>query len=61
MTLMKMTLDDAIAHAKQVTAGTECKACAEEHCQLAEWLEELKSLRENNKYNLVKEQLSHDC
>lgn len=56
-----MMLDDAIAHAKQVAAGTECNACAEEHCQLAEWLEELKSLRENNKYNLVKEQLSHDC
>lgn len=43
---MKMTLDDAIAHAKHVAASTECKVCAEEHCQLAEWLEELKSLRQ---------------
>lgn len=57
----KMTLDDAIAHAKQIAADTECKECAEDHCQLAEWLEELKSLRENyEQYNMSKEQLSYD-
>ena len=41
---MKMMLDDAIAHAKHVAADTECKEREEERCQLAEWLEELKSL-----------------
>lgn len=38
-----MTLDDAIAHAHEVAEG--CGACAEEHAQLAEWLEELRGLR----------------
>ena len=56
-----MTLDEAIAHAREVAedkradadwkfrhgrlnAG-DCISCAEEHEQLAEWLEELKSYR----------------
>lgn len=52
-----MTLDEAIKHAEEVVDGhnrikqikavtlEECK-CAEEHRQLAEWLKELKQLRE---------------
>ena len=59
-----MTIDEAIAHAREVaeihrnndklnkTLGksssyynTDCIKCAEEHEQLAEWLEELKALR----------------
>ena len=58
-----MTLDDAIAHAREVANmqrgksgiclqnGLECEhfsdclKCAEEHEQLAEWLEELKAYR----------------
>ena len=56
-----MTLDEAIEHAKDKAneqkyyASFErgkhiqsCKKCAEEHEQLADWLEELKELRETN-------------
>lgn len=38
-----MTLDEAINHCKEKAEG--CSECAEEHRQLAEWLEELKTLR----------------
>lgn len=57
----KMTLDEAIAHAREVAQDKireatynfpslgdyydECEQCAKEHEQLAEWLEELKELR----------------
>ena len=60
-----LSIDEAIAHAKEVAAiqrsneklnrtlgsaspyiNETCLECAEEHEQLAEWLEELKSLRE---------------
>ena len=44
-----MTLDEAIAHAREAgmrMAGSEdCKACGQEHLQLADWLEELKQYR----------------
>lgn len=44
-----MTLDEAIAHAREVSKSfdykTHCKECAKEHKQLAEWLEELKKLK----------------
>lgn len=39
-----MTLDEAINHAYKIASG--CGECANEHRQLAEWLEELKALRE---------------
>lgn len=41
-----MTLDDAIAHAREVAAG--CGECAEEHAQLADWLDELRALKASN-------------
>ena len=53
-----MTLDEAIEHARdkaneqkyytsfEKNTLLSCKKCAEEHEQLAEWLEELKKLRE---------------
>ena len=52
-----MTLDEAIKHAEEVAEQNEwfeknylesiqCKECAEEHRQLAEWLKELKEYRE---------------
>lgn len=41
-----MTLDQAIKHCYEVAEKEQCYACAEEHLQLAEWLEELKELRE---------------
>ena len=61
--LIKMTLDEAIAHAKEVASEqrrsgicvqndsecdkfSTCLKCAEEHEQLAEWLEELKFLKQ---------------
>lgn len=40
--MSKMTLDDAIIHAKELSESQSvCEDCREEHKQLAEWLEEL--------------------
>ena len=57
-----MTIDEAIAHAREVAEdkradadwkfrhgrlnADDCISCAEEHEQIAEWLEELKAYRE---------------
>ena len=44
-----MTLDEAIKHCKEKEkeqALNGCVACAEEHKQLAEWLEDYKQLLE---------------
>ena len=46
-----MTIDEAIKHAEEVASRlfddrVHCIKCAEEHQQLAEWLKELKQLRE---------------
>lgn len=44
-----MTLDEAIKHCEEKEkeqALNGCFACAEEHKQLAEWLKELKTLKE---------------
>ncbi len=58
---MRMTIDEAIAHAREVAKkqrdsypiyfsllgyGKDCIKCADEHEQLADWLEELKNYRE---------------
>ncbi len=40
-----MTLDEAIIHAKDV-AKSRCDECAEEHKQLAKWLEELQAYKQ---------------
>ena len=40
-----MTLDEAIVHAQEV-ADKGCEQCARDHQQLADWLKELKKLRE---------------
>ena len=45
-----MTLDEAIAHAREVASRkfddrVHCLKCAEEHEQIADWLEELVMLR----------------
>ena len=45
-----MTIDEAIVHAREVASRkfddrVHCIKCAEEHEQLAEWLEELKAYR----------------
>lgn len=43
---MKMTLDEAIVHAKELSESQSvCNDCREEHKQLAEWLEELKEYK----------------
>lgn len=44
-----MTLDEAIEHCEEVAEETECKNCAKEHRQLANWLKELKQLRKQTK------------
>ena len=41
-----LTLDEAIKHCYEV-AETKCNECGKEHLQLAEWLEELKELRQS--------------
>lgn len=40
-----MTLDEAIQHAREV-AQSGCSECCKEHEQLADWLEELRDLRQ---------------
>ena len=45
-----LSIDEAIAHAREVASRkfddrVHCISCAEEHEQLAEWLEELKAYR----------------
>ena len=40
-----MTLDEAIIHCKEKACSCQIKTCAEDHLQLAKWLEELKTLR----------------
>ena len=45
-----LSIDEAIAHAREVASRkfddrVHCISCAEEHEQLAKWLEELKALR----------------
>ena len=61
-----MTIDEAIAHAREVAdenikesmdtfpslKSKNCIKCAEEHEQIAEWLEELKDYRENQHRSL---------
>lgn len=66
-----MTIDEAIKHAEEVAEEQEnkfsisgeflgnnadCKKCASEHRQLAEWLKELKYLR-----NLVAYSIDFHC
>ena len=69
-----MTLDEAIAHAREVAEEQRkacdlawvwdnpdnIKKCAEEHDQLAEWLEELKFLRQW-KSDIMDEFCKYDC
>ena len=45
-----MTLDEAIAHALEVASTNKCRECADDHRQLAEWLQELKERRNNGTY-----------
>lgn len=66
-----MTLEQAIEHARTVAEEYEsvskgsdyiaedCKKCAEEHKQLAEWLEELRGRREKE-FELLEEILFKD-
>lgn len=44
----KMTLDEAIKHCEEV-ADSKCDECGAEHRQLAEWLKELKELKEEER------------
>ena len=45
-----MTLEEAIQHALDVAENSEiCNSCAAEHKQLAEWLTELKELKDKAK------------
>lgn len=43
-----LSIDEAIVHAREVASvqKDKCEQCAKDHEQLAEWLEELKDLRQ---------------
>lgn len=61
-----MTIDDAIKHCEEVADGfTEqgkCAECAAEHRQLAEWLKELKQLKEQESCeDAINRQAALDC
>lgn len=71
-----MTIDEAIKHCLEVVEENECKMtsddgytdvsmkrCAAEHRQLAEWLRELKDLREFNDkiYDVLAKQFGSPC
>lgn len=57
-----MTLEEAIAHAKEVSENQYiCEECQKEHRQLADWLEELKSLREKSKWIPCSERLPENA
>ena len=72
-----MTIEEAINHAREVAEkNRKCHeentiilsnrwissmCCAEEHEQLAEWLEELKKLREKSKWIPCSERLPEDA
>ena len=54
----KMTIDEAIKHAKEVAGDSRCTECAKEIAkQLASWLEELKELRKKSKWIPCSERL----
>ena len=74
-----MTIDEAIAHAREVAAiqrnndklnktlgvispyyKADCIKCAEEHEQLAEWLEELKMYKSLSPRELISEKQKND-
>lgn len=66
-----MTIDEAIKHCEEKAEQLEgyaepyrsmgnCEKCAEEHRQLAEWLKELKQLREQTKWIPVFERMPKD-
>lgn len=54
-----MTLQEAIIHAKEKSKSLSGK-CAQEHLQLAEWLEELQSLRKTSRWVPVSERLPNN-
>ena len=54
-----MTLDEAIQHAQEI-ADKGCDQCAKDHQQLAEWLTELKTRREEDINTVKPNQLSHN-
>ena len=54
-----MTLDEAIKHCEEV-ADTKCNECGNEHRQLAEWLKELKQLKEQTRWIPVSKGLPED-
>ena len=66
---MKMTLDEAIVHAKELSENQSvCVDCREEHKQLAAWLDELKQYKEEKpeikqetNYEHYKDEIIENC
>ena len=64
----RISLDEAIAHAEEVTErlanhhlnnGEDCKLCAIEHQQLADWLKELRLYRELEVFKSLKTEIGY--
>lgn len=64
----RLSLDEAISHAEEVaerlanshiTNGEDCKLCAIEHQQLADWLKELRLYRELEVFKSLKTEIGH--
>jgi hypothetical protein len=59
--MISLNLDDeATIHAKEVADTVSCKDCADEHRQLALWLEELKYYKEREKEKMNEVVLCRD-
>ena len=46
-----MTLNEAIMHCQDVAENCDNEQCAADHLQLANWLQELKELRNSNDFS----------
>lgn len=64
----RLSLDEAISHAEEVAerlanshinSGEDCKLCAIEHQQLADWLKELRLYRELEVFKSLKTETGH--
>lgn len=51
--VIKLILEEAIIHAKEVAESNICKECKDQHQQLADWLKELKQYKEKNKEKIT--------
>lgn len=57
-----MVLDEAIIHAREASQREDlCEACREDHAQLADWLDELRSRRQKDSFLINHPECVHQC